>query len=560
MRTSNATASEAHASHELAVEVRGPKAVRHQLWLLLLRVQELVEKLLEDFPGVTPDGVAYCPGCAADPAHCAAATSWKLDDASSRRLKCERCKEEFAMQAVKLEPAETPAPLALGLHVTPPPFKVADAPEGGGGGGPEGVGAGADGGEREASHATERGSQQPAGPEEGVASPSRRPSLRGRPQEGAPEAAAAAASNPTPPAELRRRTSMSSMLAAADKAAEGAAAPHERWRLQEAAHKFAAHAYRFGRPIEAGVGLHKLVGIETEAELNKLRAAGESAIVEELTTGAAATKDLAGYSDAEWLHYVKEEVAEERKMPAGMPSAVLDEGHSAMVLDDFVAHPVAAAAGLKRAHVLALRLYTTSMHRSINRPLHEGCSPSRPHPYPATVALICDALQKLRSAAEQQARAARGRAAAAADVGAGAAEQDAAAVRTLWRGLGGPCNMEELKVRGCTELGLVSGSTIRAVAEERAAAVPPANGGDGAGAGDNDARPPTAILKLRADLNNGCDLSFLSVFPCESECVYPPATYLEYKSSWDDHAVLPSGEDLVVRIVEMVPRTGGSLV
>ena len=67
-----------------------------------------------------------------------------------------------------------------------------------------------------------------------------------------------------------------------------------------------------------------------------------------------------------------------------------------MTLDDFVRHPLAAAAQLTRAEVLALRLYTTSMYRSINRPLRAGCSEENPHPFPALVANLSHALSSLR--------------------------------------------------------------------------------------------------------------------------------------------------------------------
>ena len=72
-------------------------------------------------------------------------------------------------------------------------------------------------------------------------------------------------------------------------------------------------------------------------------------------------------------------------MPPGMPSPVLDEGHTGMMLADFCSHPVAVGAGLSRVQVLALRLFTTGMHLSINKPLRGGCSPQQPHPYPALV-------------------------------------------------------------------------------------------------------------------------------------------------------------------------------
>lgn len=81
---------------------------------------------------------------------------------------------------------------------------------------------------------------------------------------------------------------------------------------------------------------------------------------------------------------------------------------TAMLLDDFLEHDNAKKAKLTRAHVLALRLYTTSAFRSINKPLRnlarsstgEIVQPLRlefPHPLPCTVVLISDGLKKLRA-------------------------------------------------------------------------------------------------------------------------------------------------------------------
>ena len=127
----------------------------------------------------------------------------------------------------------------------------------------------------------------------------------------------------------------------------------------------------------------------SEEELSKLVRAGESAIVEEIKNNSSPTaRDASGYTDAEWLQYIKDEVAEERLMPQGMPDTVLDRGHTAMTLDDFAKHASAVGAGLKRAHVLALRLYTSGMHATINgrlqvftralttRPLHKALNTS----------------------------------------------------------------------------------------------------------------------------------------------------------------------------------------
>ena len=41
-------------------------------------------------------------------------------------------------------------------------------------------------------------------------------------------------------------------------------------------------------------------------------------------------------------------------------------------------------------------LFTTSMHQSISKPLRDGCSKTRPHPFPALVANLSHALSSLR--------------------------------------------------------------------------------------------------------------------------------------------------------------------
>ena len=66
----------------------------------------------------------------------------------------------------------------------------------------------------------------------------------------------------------------------------------------------------------------------------------------------------------------------------------LDDEHKETTLDFFVGRPMAVAAGLTKAHILALRLFASPVALTINRHLHDGCGPRRPHPYPATVLLL----------------------------------------------------------------------------------------------------------------------------------------------------------------------------
>jgi len=101
----------------------------------------------------------------------------------------------------------------------------------------------------------------------------------------------------------------------------------------------------------------------------------------------------------------------------------------------------------------------------------------------------------------------------------------------------------EFRSRGATELGFVSTSSSRTVAEEYTVRAP-----------DFEGDPLPLVLKVRADLQNGSDLSFLSVFPNEFDCVYPPGTYLEPRSGYEEPIVLPTGEELNMRVFEVVPR------
>ena len=66
-------------------------------------------------------------------------------------------------------------------------------------------------------------------------------------------------------------------------------------------------------------------------------------------------------------------------------------------LADFVAHKNVIASNLNEAHVVALRLYSTAAFKSLNTPLRRLGEDAEPHKMPVTVALIDDAVKKLRS-------------------------------------------------------------------------------------------------------------------------------------------------------------------
>ena len=129
------------------------------------------------------------------------------------------------------------------------------------------------------------------------------------------------------------------------------------------------------------------------------------AISAEIAEFACEETDPNGWTDVDWLSYLRSGECDETPLPEGMPSDVLDYGHAGMTLGSFVAHPTAVAAGLDTAHVLALRIATSSAFRRITGPLFVGCSDEKPHPYPATVAILAEAIRALQTAGASQAKA-----------------------------------------------------------------------------------------------------------------------------------------------------------
>ena len=252
-----------------------------------------------------------------------------------------------------------------------------------------------------------------------------------------------------------------------------------------------------------------MTGLESEEDLNKLRNAGEAAIQDEFDTYNSMVKDEHGWTDLKWLHYLRHDKAKERKPDEMNPKGLtIDRGHQGMNLDAFTQLPQAVAAGLKRAHVLAIRLYTSPVFQNISKPLHDGCSPTRPHPYPALVALLTEALKKVRTEQLNRER---------------TNPDELLPHRVLWRGVSKLGDgTSEFKQRGGTEISPMSNSFDRKVAETRAlqeyitqraleASTPKSPNA-------SELSTPT-LLKLRIDnfAAAGVDVSKFSVLPDEGE-------------------------------------------
>ena len=71
-----------------------------------------------------------------------------------------------------------------------------------------------------------------------------------------------------------------------------------------------------------------------------------------------------------------------------------DDGNRDLTLNDFKERLEASLSGLTKAHVLALRLYSTSSYKRFNQPLRER---QDPHPFKITVYELDEGLRKLRT-------------------------------------------------------------------------------------------------------------------------------------------------------------------
>ena len=349
--------------------------------------------------------------------------------------------------------------------------------------------------------------------------------------------------------------------------------------------KYLAEKIRFGRPIEGAQALHKLLGLQSEDDLKAKMVGGEAAIVDEIEAQHHATlhapggpqTDEYGWTDKDWLVYLRSNKSRDfsRNLPLWTeeslkpkPEAFIDHGNVGMSLDDFCALPSAVAAGLKRSHVLALRLYSSSVFRKINLPLHDGCTNERPHPYPALVALLAEAIKKLRAAAAALAAArpaqAAVAAAAAAAVAAAPGEEEPSVAevkergqRVLWRGM---CNLDvasEFKQRGGTELTPMSTSTSRSVSEKHVLADVAARR-----LADPGEQAMPLLLKVRVDspAHAGADVRPFSVYADENEFVYPPCTYLEPRSEKEETVEGPDGKETTIKIIEVLPQIATNTV
>lgn len=276
-----------------------------------------------------------------------------------------------------------------------------------------------------------------------------------------------------------------------------------------------------GRARDAAIGLQDRMDVD-HAEFFGLVAKEERGIEEELTNFAQTLPQEEATLIKDWLHYVLEEETSEKLYPNG----IRDQGRVNFRFEDFCSHPNATEAGLKKAGVLALRLYTTPLFKYFNGPLRDDQrhSERKPCPLPVTTHFAVDGIRKLRalnlecaSSAEQQKY-----------------------PKTLWRGMRNREFAAGFRVEGGTELGFMSTSTDAEVAVKYSLS------------------RQSLLFKLvaRNFLSTGANLKWLSAFPAESEIVFPPLTYLQPTGRTDEIIVEKEGQQLCFTIVEVEPSLG----
>ena len=262
-----------------------------------------------------------------------------------------------------------------------------------------------------------------------------------------------------------------------------------------AAAKFVAPELVLGTLEEAALGIANLMGLDDESLAERMRG-GVSAIVAEFHENGSAT-------DIELLNYVLHQPAEE--------DGDFERGHGDMRLDDFVALPEAQRSKLKRAHVLALRLYTLEFYKRVNTALREK---QTPHPFAATTGFITTGLKQLRLIACQS--------------------PDARRELVMYRGIANR-RLGDSFVGG-SELACMSTTLDPATAMEFASSQP----------GD------ALIFRYvsRTPLDRGADVRFLSAYPLEAEMLFPPLTYLEPDGFVDEDLI---GDGTITRMLQVRP-------
>jgi len=299
-----------------------------------------------------------------------------------------------------------------------------------------------------------------------------------------------------------------------------------------------------GQPDEAAAGLMDFMCVDHGKFYDRV-GKGVAGIQEEIEVFCEGSEDPDVLELRELMRYVIYEKASEKLYANG----VRDEGRNGETLQDFMKHENAISAGLSEQHVVALRLYTTAAYRFMNNPLRDFERRDRGEPCPLAVTthFAQEGIKRLRRIRAKEMQSKWGLKSLT-SLKEFPSDSGGKKKTTLWRGMR---NMEvsaDFREMGGTEQAFMSTTTNMSVAVSYAL-----SGG-------------ALLFKINAQtfMQSGAELSWLSAFPGENECLYPPLTYLSPTGRMQtvtvEARILHSGDPEPQRIqfvvVEVEPHMG----
>lgn len=271
------------------------------------------------------------------------------------------------------------------------------------------------------------------------------------------------------------------------------------------ASKFVAPEIRLGRATQAADGLADLMGYTNMTIIQHIMATGgdvDAIINEIMWNGTAEDKqNLQGVLDG--TYQTNDADASPEELAARR-----------MTIDELMETEQVKASKLSRAHVLGIRLYSTSTYASINNPLRSD-PPTKPHPFAVLTYYISEGIKLLRSVAARL--------------------PNAHEPQDFWRGMKDLTISDAFLTSGGTEFACMSTSLSQEIAIDFALSKAP------------------MILKLETKdfMSRGADVSFLSVYPGEGEMLFPPLTFL--RPITKETFVKNGKEYLLVRCEPVIP-------
>jgi len=163
--------------------------------------------------------------------------------------------------------------------------------------------------------------------------------------------------------------------------------------------KFAGYSLVLGTACSSD--LKECLGLEDDYDFGELFKNPLKSMKDEFLKNGS-ERDIANFNyvttgiaraDGDIPQHVKETFLVGRYHGGTIVQADYDTGHDQMDLDDFVNHGTSRAAGLKRHHVVAVRMYTSDSYVLFNGPIRKG---TKPHPIKFTMYMLDEALKKLR--------------------------------------------------------------------------------------------------------------------------------------------------------------------